>query len=153
MKLPLVLAFLFMTGCALMQAPRQSKFIKEVDWPITQIRGLISSQIPVGTRSVSSNGREILSEYFVPGRKVEQYKDGHEATDRYYVQYTILGDRRPYDIAIIVTHQRRMLKGDEFIYQTMGYHDQFTQELAERLRRELSKRREERNIIDDFRVY
>lgn len=151
MNLLLSFLVLSLSGCASMMANRQSKFIKEIDWPLPQIRMAIAAQIPIGQRTISQNGRELVSEYFVPAR--DGFKEGDQATNRYYVQYTVLGDRRPYDVEILVTHERRTLKGNDFVYTTYGHDDRLTAELAERLRKELSKRREDRNIIDDFRVY
>jgi len=151
MRILLPFLVLSLSGCASMMANRQSKFIKEIDWPLPQIRIAIAAQIPIGQRSISQNGRELTSEYFVPAR--DGYKDGAEASNRYYVQYTVLGDRRPYDIEILVTSERRTLKGNDFVYLKHGHDDRLTAELAARLAKELSKRREDRNIIDDFRVY
>lgn len=139
------------TGCATFGS-RHARYIKEVDWPITNIRAAISAQMPVPHKSISSNGREITSQYFAPAG-ADNYKDGENATVRYYVQYAVLGDRRPYNIEILVTRERRVLRGTSFVYENLGPDQRMTLQFAERLRKELTKRREDRNIIDDFRIY
>jgi hypothetical protein len=52
-----------------------------------------------------------------------------------------------------VIHERRIIRSGDPSFEVVGYDDRLIQEIESRLRRELTKRREERNIIDDFRVY
>lgn len=146
---------LFFNACALLKAlePKShSLFIKMLEQPLTSLRAIVVAQMPVGQRSMSSNGRELVSRYFVPG-KDGTYRDGEKANERYFVQYTLLGDMRPYEIEVQVLKEKRILHGTEFVYEVYGPDDRLTKELHDRLRKELTKRREERNVIDDFRVY
>ncbi len=105
----------------------------------------------MGVRTVSPNGREFLSKYFVIGEK--EYKPADDALDRYYVQIIVLGDRRPYDIEISATREKRVLRGEDFTYVVTGHDRRLAKELVTQLREQLTKRREDRNIIDDFRVF
>jgi hypothetical protein len=143
--------FGLLAGCAMMELNPHSRVIKAVDSSLIEIRSLAATQLPTGQRSISSNGREMLSGYFI----VEggRFKPAKESANRYYVQFIILGDRRPYDVSVLVTHERRTVRGEEPTFVVVGYDDRLTQEIESKLRRELTKRREERNIIDDFRVY
>lgn len=139
-------------GCATMlQQNPHSLYIKGVEWPLTEIRAVAASQLPIGQSSVSSNGRELRSKYFYPAK--DEYKDGENSNDRYFVEYTILGDQRPYDVEVSVVHERKAVRDGGVRYIRIGHDDRLTRELYEKLRTELTKRREDRNIIDDFRVY
>ena len=143
-----------LAGCAALQSigtNKHSRFIREVDWPVTEIRAVAFAQMPLGEGSVSTNGRELTSKYFITSG--DRFKDGEEAVDRYLARFTILGDRRPYDVEVLVIHERRVLRGNEFVYAPIGHDARLTRLLEERLRKELTKRREDRNVIDDFRVY
>ncbi|NJL23990.1 MAG: hypothetical protein HC902_01575, partial [Calothrix sp. SM1_5_4] len=59
----------------------------------------------------------------------------------------------PYDVEVVVTRERRVLRGERFTYVVVGVEEDLTQQLGQQLRGELTKRREDRNIIDDFRAY
>src|SRR4051812_1624192 len=108
-RLFLAIAFC-LSGCAtLLQQNKRARYVKEVEMSVSTIRAIVLSQIPVGYKSISSNGREIVSKLFAPTS--DGFHDGEDATDRFYVQYTILGDRRPYDVEVIVIHEKRVLRG------------------------------------------
>lgn len=150
----LLLVSFFLPGCAIYQQltrDKDSQYIEELDWPISSLRATIAAQIPVAVKGVSPNGREISSRFFVPTNN--GFKDGEEANQRYYVIYTVLGDRQPYDVQVTVQREKRVLKGTNFVYAATGPDPRLAKTLAERLNRELTKRREDRNVVDDFRVY
>lgn len=147
-----ILVFLFLSGCAVLGNNRHALKISEVDWSLGEIRSSIGAIIPAGQRAMSPNGREILSRHFVLDRQ-RNFKPAGDALERYFAQFLILGDRRPYDVEILVTHEKRVLKGNQFVYMVSGYDPRLAKELEKRLRTELTKRREDRNIIDDFRVF
>jgi hypothetical protein len=52
-----------------------------------------------------------------------------------------------------VSHEKRVLRGNAFDYVIVGHDVQLAKELEAKLRAELARRREDRNIIDDFRVF
>ena len=64
-----------------------------------------------------------------------------------------MGDSRPYAVEVFVTREKRVLRGDDFTYAVVGHDSRLAKELAARIQEQLSKRREDRNIIDDFRVF
>lgn len=125
--------------------------MSEVEAALTEIRTVVGAVVPVGLRGVSPNGREMFSRHFIVTK--DRYKPAADALERYYAQITILGDRRPYDIEILVVHEKRVLRDDRFTYVISGYSQDLARELVQNIRKELSKRREERNVVDDFRVY
>ncbi|MGE4133173.1 MAG: hypothetical protein AB7F86_16140 [Bdellovibrionales bacterium] len=145
------LGFVLLGGCASITAPRESVRIPDVQGSLNQIRAAVMSAIPIGQRSVSANGRVILSKHFLPAG--DQYRNAADAVQRYYAQFSILGDRRPYEVQIVVVHEKRVLRGESFTY-VVDYYDMLqAKELERRFQEELTKRREDRNIIDDFRVF
>ncbi len=154
--MPKAFAFLILSvsflGCASIGANRAALTIKEIDWPIGEIRAVCASLLPAGVRAMSPNGHEILSRHFVLDKNGQQ-KPAGDATERYFTHILILGDRRPYDIEILVTRETRALRGNQFTYVVSGYDQRLAKELERKLRTELTKRREDRNIIDDFRVF
>lgn len=126
--------------------------MNDVDVPLAELRATIVSLLPVGLAAGSSNGRELTSKYFVPG-PVNTYKPGGDASQRYVAKIILLGDHRPYDVEVLVTAEHRQLSGNIFRYVGYGADARLTKQLLERFQRELAKRREDRNVIDDFRVY
>lgn len=130
---------------------RQALRMRNVDASVADLRAVVGTVIPVGIRAVSSNGRELVSKHFVVLK--DRYRAAADAIDRYYAQVTILGDRRPYDIEILVAHEQRVLRNDRFTYVIVEYDQDLARELEVKMREELTKRREERNVIDDFRVF
>lgn len=130
---------------------RYSLRMRDIDASLSDIRAVVGAILPIGLRAVSPNGRELVSKHFVVSK--DRYKAAADAIERYYAQVTVLGDRRPYDVEILVAHEQRVLRGNAFVYVIAGYDYDLARELEVKVRQELTKRREDRNIIDDFRVF
>ena len=131
--------------------PKYALVINNVDWPLQELQGLVAYTVPTGLRSTSTNGREFYSKHFVlDGNK---YKLAGDSLDRYTATVFVLGDSRPYDLEIIVTHEKRVLLSTGFDYKEVGHDLMLARELEFKFKQELAKRREDRNIIDDFRVF
>jgi hypothetical protein len=135
-----LLSFLIMAGCV------TGHVIKESTYPIDDIRNAILA-ISGPPRSVSSNKREFVSSYF--SRKKDPSFDPQKAKERLYAKFTILGDRRPYDIQVQVFIEERV----EGEYEEAGIDDALSEQIGMELKRELTKRPETRNVIDDFRAF
>ena len=102
--------------------------------------------MPQGIRRESANGREMTSAYFsVDGFKAEK----PDMTERAYAVVTILGASRPYNIDVKVLREEKR-KGT---WRADGRDSELTKELGERLKQALADRREDRNVIDDFRAF
>jgi hypothetical protein len=147
-------AFIFILGgCSAMGvAPsRYALRLKNVDWPLQELQNLIAIELPTGLRTTSPNGRELYSKYFVLSG--DKYKPAAEAADRYYATVIVLGVERPYDLDIFVTREKRVLGDTGYEYEEVGHNMMLARELEYKLKVELAKRREDRNIIDDFRVF
>lgn len=143
--------FVFLSGCASLDHNPEGRLIREVDASLSDIRAVANAILPVGQRSISSNGREMLSKHFIIGE--DRYKPALDSTLRYFALITVLGDRRPYDVQVLVTIEKRVLRGNQFTMAAIGYDRNLAKELELKFRQELTKRREDRNIIDDFRVF
>ncbi len=110
------------------------------------LKTILGNHMPGGIREQSSNGRTLLSGYFIP-RNFDE--DGTEASERAYAIVTILGASRPYNVDVQVNREKKS-GGD---YRNEGRDKVLTKQLADKLRRALADRREDRNVIDDFRAF
>ena len=138
------LSILFlMGGCSTKPA------IDDVILAYTTVRTVVYSNIPLGVRKESPNGREITSNYFSIRSLDEEL--GEDAANRAYEQVIILGSSRPYRIMIKVVREQRSKKSKLFV--SVGEDKKLTKDLIARLRAALADRREDRNIIDDFRAF
>lgn len=140
---------LLTVGCATAN-PRAMR-IAPVDRPLVEIQKLVVSQLPIGQRAVSPNAREFLSKHFVPKR--DGYAEADTSGRRWFAHIFILGDRRPYAIEILVKRERRVVQQGVLTYKPDGLDLRIANNLKNKLVEELTKRREDGNLIDDFRVF
>ena len=132
-------------------SPDYALRIQALDWPLVDLQGLVVAELPTGLRTTSANGREFYSKHFILDGP--RYKLAGDAVDRYTAQVTVLGSERPYDLEIVVTHERRVIRSGSYTYIEIGHDMSLARELEYKFKQELTKRREDRNIIDDFRVF
>lgn len=127
--------------------------IENLDLPVHELQKAVEINLPLGRRQVSPNGREYLSDFFIVGKNGKLQPAGH-ATDRLYAHIFVLGDRRPYTLQIAVVRERKM-GGDSYNakFEKYATDERIAKLLAKRIQTTLSKRRDDRNIIDDFRVF
>lgn len=111
------------------------------------IAHVVTQMSPRGLRATSPNRREYFSNYFVPNTNFNEDATDHK--ERAYSHILILGDRRPYTTEVYVYRERRTDTG----YKKVGTEKKLAQVLAIRIKEELAKGREDRNIIDDFRAF
>jgi hypothetical protein len=153
---PLLFSFLFLTACTVLQklqTPSYAIRIRDLEQPLQFLQRLAVGTLPLGLQSSSSNGREFTSKYFAPGPGRGVYRAASEAPTRYYAHISVLGDSRPYAIEVYVTREERVLKGNDFTYEVVGHDQRLAKELVDHLQMQLTKRREDLNIIDDFRAF
>ncbi len=135
------------TGCATWGSGQR---IEKIEKPLTDIQRSVIAVLPAGRRETLAAGREFLSGYFVwKSGKPVVWTEG-AAASRMYAHFYILGDRRPYVVEIHVVVENR--DGAMFVRQR-DENDQVAAFLKTAFEQELSKRREDINIIDDFRVF
>lgn len=133
---------LFLVGCA------GKSTIDELSVSLNDLQSVSVGVLPLGQRTVSANGREHTSNYF--SVKNGEYESAVNAKTRNYAVITILGDRRPYQLEVIVVVERRTEDGE---YYRSGYDEGLARVITRRIQKALHERREDRNIIDDFRVF
>lgn len=146
-----LLVFLTLTGCASMGIPKYARTIQQIDSPLIEIQKTVARTLPLGLATASANGREMYSKRFILVKG--KFEEASDAADRYFATVTVLGDMRPYTLEIFVTRENRVLHNDGFSYAEVGHDLGLAHKLEKILREELAKRREDRNIIDDFRVF
>lgn len=135
----------------LMGRSKNAVVIHELDYSLTSLRAIASASLPVGLATVSSNGREFTSNRFVIKRN--KYQSASDATSRYFAKITLLGDRQPYEVEVVVFHEKRIWDGQKSIYKVVAESRYLSEKVAYEFRDQLTKRREDPNIIDDFRVF
>lgn len=136
-------------GCSHLYKPLR---IDEAHYPLAQLRQSSLRSLPVGLRSSSTNGRELLSQYFV--LKAGKYQEAIDLPTRWFAKIVILGERRPYEVEIYVFKEQRregVERGVE--YQIEGQDFRIAKRVKGELLQKLAQRREDLNIIDDFRVF
>jgi ferredoxin-NADP reductase len=116
--------------------------------PFTIVRATVISRMPFGVRNQSENGREFTSGYF---STLSLDEEAAEKPTREYALVTILGSGRPYSISVKVTREQRLKNSTR--YREVGQDKHLAGELADRIKAALAERREDRNVIDDFRAF
>lgn len=134
-----------------METPKYAVRIENLELPLLSLQHMVSGIVPIGTARTSSNGREFTSKNFILDQG--SYKPAGEAITRYWAKITVKGSQRPYAIEVFVAREQRVLKGDDFTYEVVGHDRRLAKEIADKIKDTLAKRREDRNIIDDFRVF
>lgn len=104
--------------------------------------------MPLGVRSTSRNGRTFESNYFLP--KGNWDEDGTDAKERAFARTTILNSSRPYQVEVTVFRQSKVAPGE---YSAPQRDDELSERLANRIEADIANRREDRNIIDDFKPF
>lgn len=124
--------------------------MSDVDRPLAELQKIAAKCVPLGLRTTSPNGREFYSNYFQAHDR--KFKSADKQPERRYAQITILGDRRPYKVEVTVLVERTdtsSLTGYSAVATDLGLADV----VKNRVLQQLNKRREDLNIIDDFRVF
>jgi len=122
--------------------------IEDLQMSLVDLQQAVIANLPLGQRQLSSNGREYTSQYFI--MKQGEFAEAVGTSSRNFAVISILGDRRPYKIEVVVTIESRDASGQ---YRVVKYDQGMARVISRRLEKALHKRREDRNIIDDFRVF
>ncbi len=141
-KLILVFSAFLFVGCA------SGPSIDGLDMSPGTIQEVIEKNAPLAVRSVSSNGRVFLSTYFIGNYPM--YVEASKKDPRYYAKIVLLGETRPYTVQITVFREVKFADG---AYRVDGQDERQAREILKRLKQELALRRENRNAIDDLRVF
>jgi hypothetical protein len=123
--------------------------IQNVPLSYNAVKTVVTRSLPGGIVRESGNGRTMTSGYFDPETlKIENEKKPLKV--HAYMIVSVYGSSRPYNVDVKAFKEERAKDG---AYEDLGEDPQLTDRLAERLRAALADRREDRNVIDDFRVF
>lgn len=136
-----LLFFLVLAGCVTGDAN-----LSEVNYSLGDIKQVIVSVVG-DPRVQSQNQRTYISQYF--GLTGDKKFDPLKSKRRLYARITILGDRRPYDVAVDVLIEQK--KGAQ--YEEVGIDRAKAEQFAKEIEDRLHKGIENRNVIDDFRAF
>ena len=145
MKKLLFLVLLVLSACS---TPGEIS-IGEQNRSLIDLQKIVESQLPGGKRAVSQNARTFTSQYFGV-KKDGSFEVAPEASTRYFAKVTIYGDRRPYTIGVLVLEEKRNQDGT---YSFNGPEERLSRVVTRRIQKALHERREDRSIIDEFRVF
>lgn len=139
---------LYVSGCV--SAPNK---LKNIEAPLSQIKAVIKKNLPLGLRGMSSNGRELYSNYFlvVKGKHIK----AENLQYRKFASVSILGDRRPYTIKVEVFLEKRSKPQANGIveYKDFRRDKRYSEYLLRKIHNDLENREETINFVDDFRVF
>ncbi|WP_374076614.1 hypothetical protein [Bdellovibrio bacteriovorus] len=121
--------------------------IRETPLNVSETRRAVMSVIGE-PRSISQNGREIVSQFY--DKKNKNIEKMDMVRERYYTHVTVLGDRRPYDVQVEVLVEGRNEDGG---FDLLDRDDDRAGIIAEKIRQSLNQSRDNRNVIDDFRSF
>ena len=139
---------LLAAGCS----SRGTLRVSDLDRPLLELQQVAAHSLPLGLKSTSANGREFFSRYFVANLKERKFKPAENSPERRFAQILVLGDRRPYTVQIVV-HVERRDTDRAGGYSEVGTDVTAAEVIRRRFSQKLSERREDLNIIDDFRVF
>jgi hypothetical protein len=132
----------FMMGCAHYD---EGTVLRETPLGISETRKVMTT-IFGEPRYISQNGREMTSQFYDTKGRFGTFE---KERSRLYTHIVILGERRPYDIQVMVKVQAR--NGGKF--QDVAIDERRSQEAAEKIQQALNESRDKRNFIDDFKPF
>lgn len=126
--------------------------LRNVDKSTVEIRRGVLKALPVSLKTSSEDSREYISVPFVRyGKKI---KEARNELQRAYAQVLIKGERRPYTIEVVVPVEEATTPNSvQKNYQVIGYDERIAKIILARLKAYLEQRREDTNLVDDFRVF
>lgn len=134
------------SGCSSFQG---AKKVSNLEASLSQIGKAISASFPGGIATQSENGRTFRSGYF--DRELDPEFDPKEIRERFVAQAVILGERRPYDVEMVVYKQVKKSKTSEFSPAKPSA--EYTNKVFKRFKEKLHQGMDGRNFIDDFRAF
>jgi hypothetical protein len=121
--------------------------ISNIERSVGTIRKIITAVAGGEIRFMSDTQREFFSPYF--SRRPDPNFDPEKSRERLYAIFTIIGERRPYEVRINTVVERR-INGK---YEEVGEDENITKKLVSEFQSALAQSREEKNVIDDFRSF
>lgn len=149
-----LLSIILLSGCSTVK-------LNELDYSLLDIQKGIAKTVPKGLAKVSSNQRTFTSRYFDPNSFEANRETDRGGRERAVVEATILGDRRPYDVEIVVQIEEDssgapVTRDDDFIeghWVRVGIDKGLAKYFRDRLANYLVRIERNKNLIDDFRPF
>lgn len=149
-----LLSVLLLSGCSTVK-------LNELDYSLLDIQKGITKTAPKGILKVSANQRTFTSRYFDPDSFEASRETEKGGRERATVEAIILGDRRPYDVEIVVlieedSNDAAVTKDDDFIeghWIRVGTDKGLAKYFRDRLANYLVRVERNKNLIDDFRPF
>lgn len=133
---------------ALVSCQSSTIVIEDQSHSLATIKKAIIAVFPGGLRQRSSNGRELSSAYFT-SLGYEPIEDAAKANERSYMKVIVLGDRRPYNLEVVVMKERKS-KGQ---FSEIEVDEKATHKFAQDLRNKLAQSRDDSSVVDEFRAF
>jgi hypothetical protein len=135
----------------MMKPPPGSVTIPNVNMSLGEVKNFIHHTIPLGIRTISDNGREFLSQYYLYDKN--EYLLAKDNSIRFFARVLILNSSRPFDVEVEVRREVRRDLNGRITYVEDGFDLKLARILKDQIKEALSKRRDDLNLIDDFRVF
>lgn len=114
--------------------------LRQLNAPLASLRKTADSISPQGVRKVSSNGREVYSNYFSP--------KGAKGIIRAHAIISILGDQRPYSVTFQVLREQKVNQ----TFVELEPDNRLELVLKKRFQNQLQNK-QDLDLIDDFRPF
>jgi hypothetical protein len=139
--------FLTLAGCV----SGRNVLIPNQNISLGELKTLIHQLMPGGIQNISANGREFVSAKFIVTDGT--YQLAKDARTRYFARILVLNSTRPYDIEIDVHKEMRDDEDGTIKFIDVGTDRGLTNLLRTQIKDRLAKRRDDLNLLDDFRVF
>jgi hypothetical protein len=144
----LLLFFIFTTLSCAMSGPMYGPVNKS----LVEIRKSIMKAMPVEVSYASKDSREFKSVPFV--RYGKKMKEATSELQRAYALIYVRGNERPYTIEVVVAvEEAETPLAIQKNFKVIGYDERIAKIILARLKADLNKRREDPNLVDDFKVF
>jgi hypothetical protein len=133
--------FLVLAACS-----KPGVTVRDANNSMGEIKSIISG-LTGEPKEISDDRRQFTSQYF--GRAKDKKFDAQKSHERFYARYTIVSDRRPYNVLVQVVKERKSSEG----YREDGLDAEMTRKLAKELDHRLKNGNTSKSLIDDFRSF
>lgn len=129
--------------------------VRNVNYSMDTIKRAIDSQLSMGIKKVTENGRALHTKPFKIKQNPKVKKEGYR--DRGVATIWIIGDRPPYTLEADVIVQRAYVEGlrlrQKAEYVDHHHDDKIARKLLNKVLGFLDKRRSQHDVIDDFKSF
>lgn len=126
--------------------------LNDVNFSLSEIKKGVVKALPVNINYASNDSRNFKSVHFV--RYGKKLKLATNEKERAFAEIFVRGIERPYTLEILVTVEEAVTPDAiEKNFKVIGYDERIAKIILARLKAYLNKRRDDSNLVDDFRVF